>query len=54
MLDASDSKIGRPRQLYTGQARREFKAVETREHSTGRVNWSWLWGKKRGNGSGAV
>ncbi len=54
MLDAGDNKIGRPRQLYTGQPKRDFQAVEIREHSTGRVNWSWLWGKNRGNGSGPV
>jgi hypothetical protein len=54
MLDAGDNKIGRPRQLYTGQPKRDFKAVEVREHSTGRVNWSWLWGKNRGNGNGPV
>lgn len=36
-------KIGRPRQLYTGETRRKFIPLETRNHKAVR-NWSWLWG----------
>jgi citrate synthase len=31
MISDSDSKIGRPRQLYTGHARREFVPIEQRK-----------------------
>ena len=51
MLDGSHNKIGRPRQLYIGAQSRPFKAVETRTHSTGRINWSWLWGQKKNSGN---
>ncbi len=50
MLDGPHNKIGRPRQLYIGAQSRQFEAVETRSHSTGRINWSWLWGGKKNNG----
>lgn len=47
MLDSDDNKIGRPRQLYTGEKPRQFKAVETRTPSTKGINWKWLWGGVR-------
>ncbi len=43
MLGDEDFKIGRPRQLYTGSDVRSFEQVDTRKHSEGKVNWSWLW-----------
>lgn len=43
MLSNSDNKIGRPRQLYTGEQQRKFTAVDVRNHSQ-KPNWSWLWG----------
>jgi citrate synthase len=51
MLDSGDNKIGRPRQLYTGEPPRQFKTVETRPHTNGRINLSWLWGRKKNEGS---
>ncbi|MDH3689289.1 MAG: citrate synthase [Gammaproteobacteria bacterium] len=46
MIGEGENKIGRPRQLYIGEKKREFKSVEVRTHSTG-INWSWLWGSKK-------
>jgi citrate synthase len=43
MLGDSENKIGRPRQLYTGQTDRPFTAVEGRQHSENKISWSWLW-----------
>jgi citrate synthase len=42
MLGDSDTKIGRPRQLYTGQTQREFTVASGREREA--RSWSWLWG----------
>ena len=52
MLDNGDNKIGRPRQLYNGEQLREFKMVEARPHSSGRINLGWLWNRKKGEGNG--
>lgn len=44
MISGSDRKIGRPRQLYTGQSHRDFTAVDVREH--GKIHgWSWRYWK---------
>ena len=43
MLSEPALKIGRPRQLYTGEKERQFTKVEVREHKQSR-GWSWLWG----------
>ncbi len=47
MLGDSENRIGRPRQLFTGQTERAFTAVEGREHSENKISWSWLWGSNR-------
>ncbi|MCZ7600189.1 MAG: citrate synthase [Gammaproteobacteria bacterium] len=47
MLGDSETKIGRPRQLYTGQRERPFTAVEGRQHSESKISWSWLWRSNR-------
>ncbi len=40
MISGDGRKIGRPRQVYTGHSRREFTALDGREH--GKVHgWSW-------------
>ncbi len=39
-------KIGRPRQLYVGNKRRDFEIVEKRRHK--KVDWKTLWGLRRG------
>jgi len=54
MLDSGDTKIGRPRQLYVGKKPRQFKTVETRNHSTRGINWKWLWGSKKNEPEGTV
>ncbi len=51
MLDKGDNKIGRPRQLYTGEKHRQFMTVETRRHSTKGSNWKWLWGGRKNGGN---
>lgn len=43
MMSEGVTKIGRPRQLYTGQPKREFTTMARREHKQSR-GWSWLWG----------
>ena len=45
MFSTPDSRIGRPRQLYTGEAQRSFVPIDDRSHS-GEPIWSNLWGKK--------
>jgi len=47
MLESSESKIGRPRQLYVGNEPRDFTAVAQREHTEKKSSWSWLWGGNR-------
>jgi citrate synthase len=47
MLESSESKIGRPRQLYVGNEQRDFTAVAQREHTERKISWSWLWGGQR-------
>ncbi len=42
MIGGGDRKIGRPRQLYTGHTKREYTAVESRQH-TEKHGWNWLW-----------
>mgnify|MGYP000079438304 FL=1 len=46
MIGDPDNRIGRPRQLYTGEAHREFAHVTHRKH-TKKPIWSWLWGGKK-------
>lgn len=48
MMSEPSMKIGRPRQLYTGEAERQFASIDVREHKQSR-GWSWLWGSG-GNG----
>ena len=43
MMSEPSMKIGRPRQLYTGEVERQFASVDVREHKQSR-GWSWLWG----------
>ena len=50
MLGDSENKIGRPRQLYTGQTERPFTAMEGREHSENKISWSWLWRSQKPEG----
>jgi len=45
MFSTPDSRIGRPRQLYTGETQRSFVSIDDRSHS-GEPSWSALWGKK--------
>ena len=45
MLGSAETKIGRPRQLYSGYTKREFIDVESRAHSQD-PKWSWLWSNK--------
>jgi len=47
MMESSESRIGRPRQLYTGSTKREFTSVANREHTDRKISWSWLWGGKK-------
>jgi citrate synthase len=49
MLADPETKIGRPRQLYTGPAEREFALVDERSPSERKIGWFRLWGG-RGNG----
>jgi citrate synthase len=49
MMDSSESRIGRPRQLYVGKEERPFTAVSQREHTEKRSGWAWLWGGNRKN-----
>lgn len=46
MIGGEDRKIGRPRQLYTGAKKREYTAMDARQH-TEKHGWSWLWGANR-------
>ncbi len=50
MMESSESRIGRPRQLYVGKEERPFTAVGQREHTEKRSGWAWLWGGNRKNG----
>jgi len=47
MMEAPESRIGRPRQLYVGSKKREFTSVANREHTDRKISWSWLWGGKK-------
>ena len=47
MMEAPESRIGRPRQLYVGSAKRNFTSVANREHTDRKISWSWLWGGKK-------
>lgn len=49
MLVDSEQKIGRPRQLYMGEAKREYIPMEKRGHTenTSSSAWNWLWGGKK-------
>ena len=50
MMESSESRIGRPRQLYVGKEARPFTEVSQREHTEKRSGWAWLWGGNRKNG----
>lgn len=45
MFSTPDSRIGRPRQLYTGEVKRSYVSIDDRGHSD-EPSWSKLWGKK--------
>lgn len=45
MLLDDEQKIGRPRQLYMGEAKRIYVPIEKRGHTEKKTSWSWLWGK---------
>mgnify|MGYP003324970670 FL=1 len=47
MMEAPESRIGRPRQLYVGSKKRNFTSVANREHTDRKISWSWLWGGKK-------
>ena len=47
MMEAPESRIGRPRQLYVGSEKRNFTSVANREHTDRKISWSWLWGGKK-------
>jgi len=49
MLVDSEQKIGRPRQLYMGEVKREYIPMEKRGHTenTSSSAWNWLWGGKK-------
>jgi citrate synthase len=42
MIEDPINKIGRPRQLYTGQLSRKYQLVEVREKKS---IFKWLWNK---------
>ena len=42
MLVDDEQKIGRPRQLYLGNDKREFVPIEKRGHTEKKTSWSWL------------
>lgn len=42
MIGSGENKIGRPRQLYTGDVQRDFAVMSAREKSS-RKGWDWLW-----------
>ncbi|MDH3694621.1 MAG: citrate synthase, partial [Gammaproteobacteria bacterium] len=50
MLGDPENKIGRPRQLYIGQPKRDFTSLESRKHSENKTSWWRLWGGPK-NGS---
>ena len=47
MMESSESRIGRPRQLYLGKEERPFTQVAERAHTEKRSGWAWLWGGNR-------
>ncbi len=47
MMESSESRIGRPRQLYVGKEQRPFTEVTARAHTEKRSGWAWLWGGRR-------
>ena len=49
MMESSESRIGRPRQLYVGKEQRPFTQVTERAHTEKRSGWAWLWGGGRKN-----
>ncbi len=49
MMSEPNVKIGRPRQLYVGEAERKFTSIEVREHKQSK-GWSWLWGGNSNTG----
>jgi citrate synthase len=50
MMEAAESRIGRPRQLYVGNEKRVFTSVANRAHTNRKTSWSWLWGGKKNTG----
>ena len=49
MMESSESRIGRPRQLYVGKEQRPFTQVTERAHTEKRSGWAWLWRGGRKN-----
>ena len=47
MIGSGDNKIGRPRQLYTGDVKRDFAVMSSRQESS-RKSWDWLWSTNSG------
>ncbi len=47
MLTDADQKIGRPRQLYQGEVRREFIPINKRGHTDKKISWWRLWGSNK-------
>ena len=45
MLTDEEQKIGRPRQLYLGEQKREYIPIDRRGHTEKKTSWSWLWGR---------
>lgn len=46
MLVDDEQKIGRPRQLYTGPAKRLYVPIDKRGHTEKKTSWTWFWGGK--------
>jgi len=47
MLVDDEQKIGRPRQLYQGEDKREYVSMDQRGHTETKTGWGWLWGGKK-------
>ena len=45
MLTDDEQKIGRPRQLYHGEQKRDYTPIDRRGHTEKKTSWSWLWGR---------
>ncbi len=47
MLVDDDHRIGRPRQLYLGETKRQYNPMDKRGHTEKKTSWGWLWGGSR-------